>query len=313
MNRKGTKPFRAEPAYSSGVVAGGGRSGKALVLVNDGLYAGIQAKLDIYVLDLEFDGYLVEVYKTSGGTAKDLKTFLLNHSSNLAGCSLVGDHPVAWYEMDHWEHEEFPCDLYLMDLDGDWTDVDSDGLWDGHTGGSGDEGPEIFIGHIDASMMSGDETAITNAYLDKLHVYKKGGFHVPGYALSYTEDDWSHLFDIRTDIKYSYAGFDDIAAPDTNRNDFLYDRVPGPDYEFIQVCCHSSPFGHYFTRGGVAWSHDVKAVVPHAVFYNLFACSSVRYTEPDYLGGSYIYDTSETSLGVIGSTKMKDNFASKKL
>ncbi|MBU0755798.1 MAG: hypothetical protein KJ645_11705, partial [Planctomycetes bacterium] len=42
---------------------------------------------------------------------------------------------------------------------------------------------------------------------------------------------------------------------------------------------------------------------PHAMFYNLFCCSTLRYTISNFLGGSYIYDTSATSLGVIGSTK----------
>ena len=32
----------------------------------------------------------------------------------------VGDLPAAWYECEIWGHEEFPCDLYYMDLDGSW-------------------------------------------------------------------------------------------------------------------------------------------------------------------------------------------------
>jgi len=295
--------FSAEAVYVSRAVQGGGRASKALILVNGALYSGIQTNITRYASDLENDGYTVEVHQLTGGTPADLKTFIINNSTDLAGCVFVGDLPVAWYESEVWGHEEFPCDLYYMDLDGTWSDSDNDGMFDDHTAGSGDEGPEIFIGHIDVSMMSGSEAAITNEYLDKNHDYRSGGICTPHYALSYTEDDWAMYNDMRTDIHYAYPDFDDIPAPETNRDDYVDNRVPNPDYEFIQLCCHSSSTAHYFTRGGLAYNTEIKAAVPHAMFYNLFCCSTLRYTMSDFLGGSYIYDTSATSLGVIGSTK----------
>jgi hypothetical protein len=108
---------------------------------------------------------------------------------------------------------------------------------------------------------------------------------------------------MRTDIQYAYPYFDDIPAPATNRDDYVDNRVPNPDYEFIQLACHSSATVHHFTRGGMATNSQIKAAVPHAMFYNLFCCSTLRYTTANFLGGAYIYDTSATSLGVIGSTK----------
>ena len=42
---------------------------------------------------------------------------------------------------------------------------------------------------------------------------------------------------------------------------------------------------------------------PMAIFYNLFCCSSLRFTDSNFLGGAYIYDTGTPSLAVIGSTK----------
>jgi hypothetical protein len=296
-------PLSADHVYSSPAGRPIGRATKALVLVNETLYSGIQTRLDRYVADLEDDGYTVEVYTLTGGTPENLKTFIINHSTDLAGCVFVGDFPVAWHESDVWGHEEYPCDLFFMDLDGTWSDNDLDGIYDGHSAGSGDEGPEIFIGHIDASMMSGDEVSITNEYLDKNHNYRTGGIYTPDYALSYTEDDWAMYMDMRTDIQYSYPDFDDVPAPDTNADDYVDNRVPSPDYEFIQLCCHSSDILHQFTRGGNVYNSEIKAAVPHAMFYNLFCCSTLRYTTSNFLGGSYIYDTSTTSLGVIGSAK----------
>ncbi|GAJ16437.1 unnamed protein product, partial [marine sediment metagenome] len=97
----------------------------------------------------------------SGGTAEDMKAQLvsLNMSYNVTGAVLIGDLPVAWFYHIHdiagnYE-EEFPCDLFLMDLDGEWNDTNGDGMYDIHTNGSGDTAPEIYVGRIDASNIPG--------------------------------------------------------------------------------------------------------------------------------------------------------------
>jgi hypothetical protein len=301
-------PFRAELVHSGvstgrDVPRGGARASKALVLVENGLYNGIQTNLAFYVADLQADGYAVEVHTITGGTYEDLKNFILNNQTDLVGCVFFGNLPAAWFEFDYWGAEEFPCDLYFMDLDGDWIDSDNDDKWDAHTAGTGDVGPEIFVGRIDASMMTGDEVTMTNDYLDKVIAYRNGGINVPAYGLTYTEDDWAVYMDMRTDIKFAYPDFDDVPAPATNAADYRDNRVPDPDYEFIQLCCHSSSTGHAFTRGGWVSNWDIIAAVPHAMFFNLFCCSSLRFTTQDFLGGAYIYNTSQTTLAVIGSTK----------
>jgi hypothetical protein len=303
MKGRSSAPFQVEFRYGSASSPDGSRAVKALVLVNATLYPAIQERLTTYVSDLEQAGHLVEVFTTGGGTPQEMKTFIMGHTSDLDGCVLLGDHPAAWFEHSFWGDEQFPCDLYYMDRDGAWTDSDMDGLWDGHSAGTGDEGPEIFLGRIDASMMTGNEADITSAYLEKNHAYRTKSIPLANHALSYTEDDWAAFMDIRTDIKYAYPDFDDIPAPDTNRDDYVNNRVPSAAYDFIQLCCHSSSEAHYFTRGGQAWNYEIKAASPHAMFYNLFCCSTLRFTTTNYLGGSYIYDTSDTSVAVIGSTK----------
>lgn len=298
--RRSNAPFSISHVWSVSPPRGAGRVSKALVIVNTGLFTGIQANLAVYSSDLANDGYTVEVHQASGGTPTDLRNFIINNSTDVVGCVLVGDQPAAFFEYDS---EQFPCDLFFMDLDGDWLDTDFNGIFDSHTGGSGDEGPEIFIGRIDASMMSGDETAHTNDYLDKNHVYRIGGLYLPGHALTYTEDDWAVYMDIRTDIKYAYSSFDDVPAPDTNRDDYVNNRIQDVGYEFIQLACHSWDQGHAFTRGGYAYYYDITAAVPEAVFYNLFCCSSLDWTTSNFLGGAYIFNTGTRSLAVIGSTK----------
>jgi len=300
MLRRPNEPFRAVPIGSYGAPRTAGRPNKALVLVNSALYGSIQSRLAAYAADLVDDGYAVEGYQISGGTAESLKTFIIAHSTDLAGCAFVGDIAAAWYE---YQSEEFPCDLFFMDLDGEWLDTDHDGKYDAHGAGTGDEGPEIFVGRIDASMMSGDEVRMTNDYFDKDHLYRNGGYYPPSHALTYTEDDWASYMDMRTDIKYAYSSFDDVPAPATNRDDYVNNRITDPGYEFIQLACHSWSQGHAFTRGGYAYNSDIQGAPPVAVFYNLFCCSSLRFTDPDFLGGAYVYDTGSPSLAVIGSTK----------
>ncbi len=301
---------RSDAAFSTTLVyvsPGGNRSAratKALVLVDSSLYGGILSNLTRYASDLESGGYTVEIHQISGGTPLSLKQFITDHATDAAGCVFVGDLPAAWFEeTGAGTREQFPCDLYYMDLDGTWTDGDADGVFDGHAAGSGDEGPEIFVGRIDASMMSGDEASTTNAYLDKNHCYRIGVHTPSGHALSYTEDGWVWFMDMRTDISYAYPSFDDVTAPATNRDDYVDNRLPSTAYDFIQLCCHSTSTTHDFARGGSATSTDIQSALPHATFYNLHGCSAMRWTIPDYLGGSYIYDASPTSLAVIGSTK----------
>jgi len=95
---------------------------------------------------------------------------------NINGAVLIGDLSVEWY---HHENDfdgspsEFPCDLLLMDLDGTWSDSDSDGMYDSHVDGIGDTAPEIYVGRIDASNIPGDEITILKDYFQKLDEYWK--------------------------------------------------------------------------------------------------------------------------------------------
>ena len=178
------------------------------------------------------------------------------------------------------------------------------GVYDTHTGGLGDTAPEIFLGRIDASRMTGDaEDTQINDYLDKLHAWYSLQLPMTNYALTYTEDDWSSLSYFWTDIGYAFPDNEAIKAPDTDRDDYSDNRLTSPVYQFIQLSCHSNAFQHYFTRGGTLNGPAIKAIPPKALFYNLFCCSAMRYTSSDFLGGAYVFNPSTTALATIGSTK----------
>jgi hypothetical protein len=87
------------------------------------------------------------------------------------------------------------------------------------------------------------------------------------------------------------------------RNDYVNTRLPNVGYEFIHLSCHSGSYGHSFHEGGTAWRGDVRNAPPIALFYNLFCCSSLRFTDNDCVGFAYILNTPGKGLTVVGSSK----------
>jgi PKD repeat protein len=276
---------------------------KVCVIVNSALYGSIQASVDQYASDLGAEGYAVIVYTASGGTPSDLRTFLQGElPGNLVGCLLVGDLPVPWYEMDddfYGKHAEFPIDLYYMDLDGQWTDADADGKFDDHTDGAGDVGPEIWVGRLTASPLSGDEVTRIQNYFGKNHQYRTGDLNLAHRALAYIYDDWSYYEVSDLDLMYG----DNVTVMNekgmTSAEDYR-ERLE-ETHRFVHVMAHSSPWGHSFSSGWVS-STEIETIDPRVFFYNLFACSNARYVENNYMGGYYIFAPTY-GLAAVGSTK----------
>jgi hypothetical protein len=297
---KAMMPAAAYPPPSAG--------NKIVVFTNGDILDSLSDEIQAYVSKLGQLGYVIATYNGSVSTPEQLKTTIQNESENLLGCILIGSWPAAWFEVandfDKYGHAEFPCDLFLMDLDGAWTDSDANGIYDMHTDGTGDVAPEIFIARIDASVMSGDEISLLSQYFAKDQAYWTGGFSLIKSGLTYTEDDWaaSSGFLYCLDPLYGAGNYTIIAAPDTNRDDYL-NRLMNPAYEYVQIACHSSPGGHSFTRGGWLSSASVLSAPPQGLAFNLFACSSLRFTYSNFLGGSYIYNAGQKALVIVGSTK----------
>lgn len=276
-------------------------SGRVLVLINSSLQPAIQSGLDTYVSDIEDRGYTVDAYTCTAGTAEELKSFIQSSPPDLVGCVLVGDIPTAWFE---YSGDSFPCDLFLMDLDGEWGDNDQNGLYDEHENGSGDEAPDIFVGRIDASRVTYEsETNLMIDYFDKLHDYYCGYIDHGNSALTYTEDDWAMYPDMLHDISYAYPNYEVIRAPNTNRDDYRDAQLSNKGPDFIQLACHSYSGGHQFTRGGMLYSNTIWSIPPQALFYNLFCCSACLFTDDNCLGAVYVFNSSLSALTVIGSTK----------
>jgi PKD repeat protein len=287
-----------------------GRATKFAVIVNTTLYDQIREALDQYIEDLVADEYTVKLIKITGGTAEDMRSLLAGeYALGMAGCVLIGDLPIAWYESECWdekEHEEFPCDLFYLDLDGQFTDTDADGIYDTHTG---DITPEIWLGRLTASpltMGGSNEVELLKNYFRKNHLYRTGRLPIDARGLVYIDDDWAgDSIGWNADVGNAYSTRTLVADPYTTWGPDYTGRLP-LGYDFIEVCVHSSPWGHSFKRPPGSWSdvynNQIKSIDPQGHFYNLYACSNVRFVETDYMGGWYVF-CQTYGLAAVGSTK----------
>jgi len=281
---------------------------KMAILINAALYPQIQTSIDLYVSDLMAESYDVEVHTISGGTHIDVRSLLISlHADGLEGCVLIGDLPIPWYEAECWEsHAEFPIDLYYMDLDGVFMDLDLDGLYDIH---QGNVEPDIWLGRLTPSALTyggSDEVTLLQNYFTKDHLYRTGQMVRYSRALVYIDDDWEPFAtEWNNNVGEAYANRTLVSERYTTWASDYEARLP-ENYESILVCVHSWPQGHAFKNPDENWSYtyntEIVSFDPSAHFYNLFACSNSRYIETDNMGGWYIF-RDDNGLASLGSTK----------
>ncbi len=213
------------------------------ILVNEDLYPQISTMLWQYISDLLVEGYQIIETTTSGGTPEEIKAWIQEqYSFGVTGVLFIGDIPAAWAEVSG---DQFPSDLFYMDLDGTWQDANGDGIYESHSAGSGDMGPEVYVGRIYATTLTYDSEAnMVNEYFAKAHAYRMGELTQPWRGLEYVEEDW---FDMDVNLDNVYA--DNVTRYDfgflTTAEDYLNQMDLGQ--HFVQVCVHSYSGGHYFS------------------------------------------------------------------
>ncbi|MBN1334511.1 MAG: hypothetical protein JXB39_00965 [Deltaproteobacteria bacterium] len=282
---------------------------QVVAIVQESLYDDLQDELATWAQDLAHDGFTVAIETATGGTAQELRAHLQDlYTQGLEGALLVGDLPVAWFEVANDYHAYgyavFPCDLEYMDLDGSWTDSDGNDIVDAHADGSGDVEPEIWVGRMVVTRSMGDAAEVLSDYFARNHAFRRGELVPDGSALVYVDDDWIWWsWEFRDEVG---LGFDDpmlVDDPETTRStDYLPHLTES--YDAIAVFVHSSPEAHFFQLTGV---YDVlywTGIPPEAdaLFYDLFACSNANFTDYVYMAGVYALQT-ESGLLALGSTK----------
>jgi len=216
------------------------------ILVTQNIYTStIQSKINQYINDLATKSYAVLSLDTlSGGNPKDVKDWVKReYQKGSEGVLFIGDIPAAWAEVSG---DIFPCDLFYMDIDGTWKDNDNDGVYESHTEGSGDMGPELYVSRLFASSFNwNDEEILISDYFDKIHQYYAGDLVVPWRGLEYIEEDWYDM-NIYSEMIFNQ----NISHYDngyfTTGEDYLSQLSKG--HHFVTVCAHSYPGGHHFGK-----------------------------------------------------------------
>ncbi|MDD4650793.1 MAG: C25 family cysteine peptidase [Methanothrix sp.] len=269
------------------------------------LASSLTPEIARYIEDAKSQGYNAESWFYSDGlnpSPSDVRSWLSSQMP-IAGALLIGDIPTAWFEQDG---EEWPIDLYYMDLDGTWSDANSNEIFDSH---SGDKAPEIFVARLKADNLDLDgstEVNLLRNYFNKDHKYRQGLLSQTKRGLMYIDDDWvgsSTDWNSALGLVYDTTTLVNDKAT-TNPTD--YQNRLTQSYDWVQICCHGWSGGQQFKINdawdGSMYSSTIKTLDPMAIFYNLFICSSCRFTDADYYGGWHIF-TNTNGLVVVGSTK----------
>ena len=292
------------------------------VIVHSNALAGVGAATTHFLADLEADGYDPLLYAYSGGSAADLRQLLAAlyaEPASLNGAILIGDLPHVVYEMyQDWgwglEFEDFPCDLFYMDLDGTWADTNQTppfaaGKYDTR-GGNLDL--EIWVSRLKADdlPLAGAESALLNAYFGKNHRYRTFQLLPAKRALLYNDDDWSYMMaDDAETIGLNY-GADHLRvvqdAENTTANDYRQQLTNV--YELIFVRSHGYSQGHGFYQDNrnefrYLYASNYLAWMPPALFYSFYVCSGCDYTETNNLGALVVHNPGDSGLVAWGSTK----------
>ncbi|MFO7675959.1 MAG: hypothetical protein R6X12_06570 [bacterium] len=312
--------WQARPVRT--IAAGDGRID---IIIQSVLVDPLREQLDTLLADIAAEGWTAALISAQGSSPESLRAFLAAElDSGLVSAVLVGDLPVAWFQMvndfqgigANDGYEEFPCELYFMDLNGTWLDTlvrdgtrdslvpGSDGIFDTHFG---HVAPEIGISRMPIRSISGTDSLL-RPYLERSHGWRAGTVPSSHRALSYIDDDWydwAQGWDGYHGLVYD--GRDGVWDRETTRCSDYRRRIDDLPYESVLLCAHSWPGGHtmYFARRD---SHDwfyareIPSVNPESRFWNLFACSNARFTEWNFSAGRYVF-SGEHGLGSIGSTK----------
>lgn len=301
--------------------------GRLCLIVEDALYESIALNLNRYSQDLRIKGYTVLIYRYVSGSPENIRAYLAslyNESASLVAAQLIGNIPNIVYEMmQDWgggagaEYEDFPCDLFYMDLDGTWSDSLNNASVQAGNGKydtrGGNTALEIWVSRLKTNNLSalGSSASILNHYLDKNHEYRSGNLQPSPQALIYDDDDWISLGSNDLSIVSNIYGSGNATlisdAETTTAADYKANRLP-LSQELILTRSHGYPNGHGYYRNSkttfdYVFESDYRSILPPALFYELFICSGSDYTADNYLAGILTFNTGNSGLVSWGSTK----------
>ncbi|MFX0135752.1 MAG: hypothetical protein ACFFDN_19070, partial [Candidatus Hodarchaeota archaeon] len=253
-----------------------------------------------------------------------LRNFLKYHYQNfgLRGAIFIGQVPNFTYNQTYnignithpnFVNFQFTWDYYYMDLDGVFSDsFPKDGIMDTHTAGTGNILPEIWVSRIDASHLSGNETAYYQDFFARNHLVRNVGSRGAQKGLLWVDDTWGSTTGLSAFIDTCFGQL--YPMPNrtlydlrslTNRSTYLT-HLP-LDYEWLWACIHSDPNNHYFEENQPPGIYNISSYLEinqtqkNMTFYNLYCCSTGNYLDSNYLAGFYIFGNTNGQISIANS------------
>ncbi|MFC2173272.1 hypothetical protein ACFLU6_11665, partial [Acidobacteriota bacterium] len=313
---------RLQPAKQLPQEAG---SSRICIIVHQNIYQAVYAGLDQYERDLAAQGFSVLTLEYASGSPEEIRSYLMGRyeePESLSGAVVIGEIPYILYEMmcDYGmgdQYDDFPCDLFYMDLDGIWSDSLDQGQVRANNGKydtrSGNLEAEIWVSRMKTANLNslGSEDTILNGYFSKNHRYRVGDMVPAKKALSYIDDDWALMAPEDTaNLADLYGDGNVVTVSDpeqTTAPDYISNHLPAA-YELMLLRSHGTPENHGFYQNNKMWmdfvfSNDYRTTKPMALFYSLFVCSGADYTAANNLAGTVAFNLDDSGLLAWGSTK----------
>ncbi|MFX0167805.1 MAG: C25 family cysteine peptidase [Candidatus Hodarchaeota archaeon] len=278
-----------------------------VVIIEEQFESDLRTVMSRFAIEAGYQGFQILIeYIPDATTPYTIRSRLQTHYENgLVGCLLIGNLSAPIFrQQDGASFEEFPIDLYFMDLDGIFGDLNTDGILDWH---GGNIEPEIFLGRLSPTTLYnfGNASELLQSYFHRNSLYRRGTLRAPQRVLTFIDDDWAYLAPTwYTQASLVYPEGTLIREPDGS-SAAAYLQELNQSYEFVLVGAHSNPTRHAFQAWGgwdYVYSKDIFALQSTILFANLFACSAADYRFANYLAGAYVF-SSAGPLAVIGSTK----------
>jgi len=309
------------------------------IYVNSTIYSSLSSNISQYRQDIINQGYNVDVYNWSINDITQLKAHITTgYSNGLIGAILIGKLPYA--KAQYWDstwtmYRQFSCDYYLMDLDGNWTDVNSNGYYDvgatdnhvEHNNGTTNALPEIWVARISPytiSMAGFSPIIALNNFFNRTHNLRVNLTNRSNKALLYIDDEWASYRDEWISNFTAYTGNNLTCESDFNyfSNDFTnatyflsnISDVTHPafiDYELVHVMAHCNGTEQQFgvttipyqptPLDGILTYQDIYNTGPQPLFFNLYSCFSANLMITNNIATHYLFDGQ--ALNVIGCAR----------
>lgn len=243
-----------------------------IVIVENRIANDLQKSLETYREDLKKENYKVIFNtnfdsSTSPSKIRELLAEEYSKNENLKGAVLIGNIPAILYNEKekqgslYWH--DYLADFYYMDLDGEWSDSDSDGVFDTHQDTDynflnrikkslnvkSNLYPEIWVSRLRSDKLTsiGNEVDLLKSYFKKNHAYRSGVMKLPqkrafivSAGVDVRKSDWGAR------PKEIYSNID-VVNRQINMADSLRTFLDSEDgYELGIINVFSGPRIHHF-------------------------------------------------------------------